>query len=63
MFILRWVYLAGLLGGAIANPGKSLAKRTTVSEILTDIEDAVTCTACEVGTNCLSIFVLVIQKY
>jgi sphingomyelin phosphodiesterase len=51
MFLLRWICLAGLLGGALASPGKSLARRsTTISEILTDIEDAVTCTACEVGT-------------
>jgi C4-dicarboxylate-specific signal transduction histidine kinase len=55
MFALRWVYLAGLLGGALASPSQSIAKRSTVSEILTDIEDAVTCTACEVSKTLLAI--------
>lgn len=55
MFVLRWIYLAGLLGGALASPSKSLAKRSTVSDILTDIEDAVTCTACEVSATSLCI--------
>lgn len=55
MFVLRWVYLAALLGGALATPSKSLARRSTVGDILTDIEDAVTCTACEVITTSLAI--------
>jgi sphingomyelin phosphodiesterase len=49
MLVFKWLAFAGLLSGAVASPGKSLAKRTTVSEILTDIEDATTCTACEVN--------------
>jgi sphingomyelin phosphodiesterase len=51
MYLLRWVYLASLLGGALASPSKSLAKRSTVSDILADIENAVTCSACEVSPN------------
>ncbi|KAJ5709684.1 acid sphingomyelinase [Penicillium malachiteum] len=47
MFVSRWLTFASILGTAFAVPGQSLAKRTTVSEILTDIEDATTCTACE----------------
>ena len=45
MLVSKWIALAGLFGAAVASPGKSLAKRTTVEEVLSDIEDAVTCAA------------------
>ncbi|KAJ5532815.1 acid sphingomyelinase [Penicillium frequentans] len=47
MILSRWFAFASLVGAAFAVPGKSLAKRTTVAEIFTDIEDAVTCAGCE----------------
>ncbi|KAJ5884215.1 acid sphingomyelinase [Penicillium tannophilum] len=47
MILSRWFASASLVGAAFAVPGKSLAKRTTVAEIFTDIEDAVTCAGCE----------------
>lgn len=37
-----------LAGVALASTETGIAKRSTVSEILTDIEDAATCAACEV---------------
>ena len=51
MILSRWFAFASLVGAAFAVPSKSLAKRTTVSEILTDIEDAVTCAGCEVSAG------------
>ncbi|KAJ5109076.1 hypothetical protein N7456_005751 [Penicillium angulare] len=47
MLLPRLLTFASILGGAFAVPGNALSKRSTVSEILTDIEDAVTCGACE----------------
>lgn len=48
MLVSKWIAFVGLLGAAVASPDKSLAKRTTVEEVLADIEDATTCAACEV---------------
>ncbi|PYI31975.1 acid sphingomyelinase [Aspergillus indologenus CBS 114.80] len=45
MKISQLLCFAGLLGASVASSG--LDKRSTVSEILTDIEDATTCAACE----------------
>ncbi|OJJ42903.1 hypothetical protein ASPZODRAFT_75285 [Penicilliopsis zonata CBS 506.65] len=36
----------GLVGAAVASPS-AISKRSTISEILADIEEAATCTACE----------------
>ncbi|KAJ6017420.1 acid sphingomyelinase [Penicillium sp. IBT 35674x] len=47
MILSRWFAFANIVGAAFAVPGKSLAKRTTVAEIFTDIEDAITCAGCE----------------
>jgi hypothetical protein len=49
MLVSKWISFAGLLGAVVASPDKSLAKRTTVEEVLTDIEDTTTCAACEVS--------------
>lgn len=49
MFILQWIGFASLLGATFASPDRALAKRSTVSDILTDIENTVTCAGCEVN--------------
>ncbi|KAJ5089429.1 hypothetical protein N7532_008113 [Penicillium argentinense] len=47
MLLLRWITAAGLLGVAFASPEGELVKKSTVSDILSDIENAFTCGACE----------------
>ncbi|PYH96613.1 acid sphingomyelinase [Aspergillus ellipticus CBS 707.79] len=47
MRISQLLCYSGLLGAALASTKTEIAKRDTVSEILTDIEDTVTCAACE----------------
>lgn len=47
------LFQAGIVfaGLATAVQPRSLAKRDTISDILTDIEDAITCAACEVTND------------
>ncbi|KAF7715426.1 Sphingomyelin phosphodiesterase [Penicillium ucsense] len=47
MHFLRWAVLVGSLGEAFAVQSKSLSKRDTVGDILSDIKNLATCSACE----------------
>ncbi|PWY91733.1 acid sphingomyelinase [Aspergillus sclerotioniger CBS 115572] len=47
MRVSQLLCFGGLLGVALASTETRITKRETVSEILTDIEDATTCAACE----------------
>lgn len=49
MLLYRWIAAASLLGSSFAfSDAGELVKKSTVSDILSDIENAVTCGSCEV---------------
>jgi hypothetical protein len=49
MFVRLWIAAATLLGASFASSdGDDVVKRSSASDILSDIENAVTCSSCEV---------------
>lgn len=64
LLALAFPYLGFALGSATGVGERTtvgLAKRSTISEILTDIEDATSCTACEVAAA-LQYFILANER-
>lgn len=49
MRLLGWLCLAVSLGEVAGAQSSTLAKRDTVGDILSDIKNLATCSACEVG--------------
>ena len=47
--LVLWFCLAGFVGTALASPSGGVSKRSTVGDILKDIEGAITCAGCEVS--------------